>query len=486
MFETYAFSARAPRVRVNRLSLCLAVALASQMSAEAALAAPWAAPPRAAIEHRGVAAKNTPDHPAASPWTVKNCYDHGTDSLRDIIQNQAQSGDTVDLSQLPMLCSATDSKITLTTGEIAIAQNDLTLQGPDPADGTVTVSGGGALRVFDHQGFGTLSVRSLKITDGFYHAAGSAFGGCVKSSGSVYLGTTVVSGCTASSDTANAEGGGVYSTHDITLVNSTLSGNQANAGSGQGKIHGAGLHASGNLTMKYSSISDNVAQTHVGQASGAGAAYVVKTSTIFASTIDNNEASSWSAIASRGSVYIFDSTISENVAADGTYALNTDGDSLTISNSTVAFNHSSVSGGAAVRFQGPLANSPLTLQSSIIADNTAGATNEPADLLLASGHGILSGADNLVMASNVSDPNVITVTTDPKLGQLQFNGGPTRTHMLLPGSPALGKGNENGLPAWMSNDQRGFGYPRTTGAMLSVDMGAVQFDTIFVGSFDSQ
>ena len=78
------------------------------------------------------------------------------------------------------------------------------------------------------------------------------------------------------------------------------------------------------------------------------------------------------------------------------------------------------------------------------------------------------------------------MTTDPKLGPLQFNGGPTRTHALLPGSPAIGFGNANGLLPGMSNDQRGHGYPRTTGPMQTVDIGAFQFDTIFVGGFDLQ
>jgi hypothetical protein len=207
MFENYEVSARVPRVRVNRLSMCLAAVLASQMSAGVALASSSAAVTRGAVEHRRIPAKNIPNHPAASPWTVKNCFDHGTDSLRDVIQNQAQSGDTVDLSQLPVLCGSTDSKITLTTGEIAIMQDDLTLKGPDAAAGTVTVSGGGALRVFDHQGVGTLSITSLKITEGVYHVAGSAYGGCVRSTGSVYFGSAIVNGCTAYSDMAHARGG---------------------------------------------------------------------------------------------------------------------------------------------------------------------------------------------------------------------------------------------------------------------------------------
>jgi hypothetical protein len=40
---------------------------------------------------------------------------------------------------------------------------------------------------------------------------------------------------------------------------------------------------------------------------------------------------------------------------------------------------------------------------------------------------------------------------DPGLGQLDDNGGPTRTHALLPGSPAIGHGHPLGL----KTDQRG-------------------------------
>ena len=92
-----------------------------------------------------------------------------------------------------------------------------------------------------------------------------------------------------------------------------------------------------------------------------------------------------------------------------------------------------------------------------------------------------AGTDNLVIASNVpSPPGVITVTSDPKLGPLQFNGGWTRTHALLPGSPALGMGNDTGS---LTHDQRGVGYPRTSGPNATTDIGAVQFDTIFAHGF---
>ena len=43
--------------------------------------------------------------------------------------------------------------------------------------------------------------------------------------------------------------------------------------------------------------------------------------------------------------------------------------------------------------------------------------------------------------------------TDPMLGPLQDNGGPTWTHALQPGSPAIDAGDNSQCP---STDQRGF------------------------------
>jgi hypothetical protein len=74
---------------------------------------------------------------------------------------------------------------------------------------------------------------------------------------------------------------------------------------------------------------------------------------------------------------------------------------------------------------------------------------------------------------------VITLSADPKLAPLAFNGGWVLTHALLPGSPAIGAGNNNETRMY---DQRGIGYLRTA-LNGSADMGAVEFDTIFVGSF---
>jgi len=59
---------------------------------------------------------------------------------------------------------------------------------------------------------------------------------------------------------------------------------------------------------------------------------------------------------------------------------------------------------------------------------------------------------------NFSGPGDLN-NTDPVLGPLQNNGGPTQTQALLPGSPAIDAGNPNGCTDGNGNllktDQRG-------------------------------
>jgi hypothetical protein len=71
--------------------------------------------------------------------------------------------------------------------------------------------------------------------------------------------------------------------------------------------------------------------------------------------------------------------------------------------------------------------------------------------------------------ANVSGCNIVGDATgnllgvDPLLGPLQNNGGPTLTHALLGGSPAIAAGNPGGCRDQNGNllttDQRGFARP---------------------------
>jgi hypothetical protein len=55
--------------------------------------------------------------------------------------------------------------------------------------------------------------------------------------------------------------------------------------------------------------------------------------------------------------------------------------------------------------------------------------------------------------------------TEPMLGRLQNNGGPTLTHALLPGSPAVNAGDPNFAPP-PSYDQRGAGFDRSANGRI--------------------
>jgi hypothetical protein len=74
--------------------------------------------------------------------------------------------------------------------------------------------------------------------------------------------------------------------------------------------------------------------------------------------------------------------------------------------------------------------------------------------------------------------------TDPLLGPLQDNGGPTPTMALLPGSPAIDAGDNADAPDW---DQRGEGFARVVGILDPdnpvIDIGAyeVQQNALLAG-----
>ncbi len=421
-------------------------------------------------------------HQPHSPqtWIVQNCSDAADNSLRDIIQNpaKAQSGDTVDLSQLPELCAAAHSTISLTTGEITMAQNALKLTGPEPSQGSVTVSAGGVSRVLKHAGMGPVEIRHLTISNGYVHLPNDAYGGCLDAGqgSSLYLYGTTITNCRLVSDSGYAKGGAVRA-GSTSMVQSTISGNKASAPG----IHalGGGMHVN-SLSASYSSISNNVAEGGLSSGSLGGGAYVSAGLTLFTSTIDHNRASYGGGLEVGATSILVNSTLSDNVADLFAAALYLRGGSgLSIWNSTIASNQTNNDTPyGAVLFVGLDPASTLDIRSSIVANNAVGPNQASNDVFVWPGMGVLTGAASLVTMSNVSDPAVIVSAENPKLGPLQSNGGPTWTRLPAPDSPARNIGLDMGNP----HEQRGSHYPRSTGA--STDIGAVQFDTIFGSGFE--
>jgi hypothetical protein len=80
----------------------------------------------------------------------------------------------------------------------------------------------------------------------------------------------------------------------------------------------------------------------------------------------------------------------------------------------------------------------------------------------------MTGLQNGVNGNQVGSADA---PIDPLLGPLQDNGGPTLTHALLSGSPAIDAGNNAYATDW---DQRGPGFPRITDGDPVIDIGAFE------------
>jgi hypothetical protein len=403
---------------------------------------------------------------AAAPVThiVTTCDDTGVaptcDGQDDGTLRKAFScagnGDTIDLSQLRC------SRITLATALVS-GPGDLILRGP--ADATLTLDGDGRSRVLVHEGgaYGTLLIDHLTVANGHYDkpfAVGGGGGGCIFSSGNVALDSSTVTSCYTSAASADALGGAIYAIHAVGLYRSTVSDSKAQS-KGLNPSLGGGIYAD-IVELNQSTVSGNSVTTANTISFGGGIAGNLIDA--FFSTVSGNKADRMAGIDGQR-VFLTDSTVSGNRTPaggriGGVYARQ----NATIIGSTIAGN-SSGSGYAAGLFVAFAAAAEL--DSTIIAGNTAGGVELDAG---SNTVGTIPGRNNLIMAHQPGTtlPSD-TLTDDPLLGLLQDNGGPTQTHALSPGSPAIDHGNDSSGPIF---DQRL--RPRIIGALA--DIGAYEFD----------
>jgi CSLREA domain-containing protein len=265
-----------------------------------------------------------------------------------------------------------------------------------------------------------------------------------------------ISGGRVTGPGGDIRGGGIYNFHaNLTLNNCAVSGNSADSGGG---IENDGTLGppDATLTVNNSTISGNSVGTD-----GFGGGI-------------NNEA-----VGARATLTINDSTISGNSAGGGggienDYFGGGGGATLTVNNSTISGN--SVAAG----FGGGIANlntaATVDLTSTILNTGASGENIFNAGGVVTS-HGYnLSSDDASAFLNQSTDKN----STDPMLGPLLDNGGPTFTHALLPNSPAIDKGkNATATTA----DQRGSGFERTFDKLIANATGG---DGTDIGAFEVQ
>ena len=289
----------------------------------------------------------------------------------------------------------------------------------------------------------------------------------------------------------NSDGGGVFTaTGVVTLTESTLSGNQT---TGDGSAGGGILVNTGTLNLLSSAVVGN--QTEGVSSWGGGIRTYTGDVNLQNSTVSGNstegDGSNGGGIHSyAGDISVVNSTISGNSAIDA------DGGGLWFNRSTVSIINSTITGNSASGEGGGLSifrgdnDEVLTIRNSIIAGNSDNGTapdfeapDNPSINLVVSNSLIGDNTSTTLVAAAVGSPdangNLVGTTSsliDPLLGPLQDNGGPTQTHALLAGSPAIDAGDNalavdaNGDP--LINDQRGSGFDRIFDG--TVDIGALE------------
>jgi hypothetical protein len=168
-----------------------------------------------------------------------------------------------------------------------------------------------------------------------------------------------------------------------------------------------------------------------------------------------------------GSVTLNDVTVAANRVARGHERGNGKADGGAVYN--LAYGNS-IANGLAV-------SAKVTLYNSILSDTNSGLHDLVSNAINGTNTNTASinGSTNLVESNKLYNsriaPHVITVTLDPQLGKLQYNGGLTDTMAINSNSPAHKAGNANvgNVP---STDQRGAGYPRIVNGHL--DLGAFE------------
>ena len=343
--------------------------------------------------------------PPPTEVVVANLNDSGEGSLREALAIIADGG-TITFD--PSLAGGT---LILDSGQL-VADSSATIVGEG-----VTVSGSNASRVLQVAAGVTVSISDMTIADG----AAAPQGGGILNYGTLNLNRVVVrDNAETSLGPANFEfgGGGIYNGADSTL----------------------------NLTD--SAVADNVSNN---QPAGGIYGFFGSTINVTNSTVSGNLSGDVAGgLRTLGDVTIVNSTISGNTSTawHGGAAFLTDG-TISISNSTIAGNNApgGTAGGLMVATFGAPVN--VTIQDNIIADN--GTYNcqieggSAAVLTSLGGNVSTDGSCAAIGSDQIVSPGGAGVDV------LADNGGPTLTHALLAGSPAI----DAAVGTCPATDQRG-------------------------------
>ena len=447
--------------------------------------------------------------------TATNCTDlvPGNCTLRDAAL-AALDGDTINFD-------ASISLITLAGGTVETTA--VNIIGPGASSLTITTTAAaGSYDLFSVEGIGDAVISGLTVTknrikslnDGKFTLDGVTVSGSTGAyGGALYAGNDgelEIIDSTFENNTATTNGGAVYiyNDNDATISGSTFTNNESLADGGAifGEIHynvtivdctitgnsaaddGGGLAFYAKKPDNVLSITDTTIDANDAGDLGGGLKIDAQDPLIVSitnSTVSNNTAQTDAGILfDEGGITatINNSTISANAALYGSGGVYIgSGSSLTVNQSTISANSSagSYTGTDGGGIQLGDNTSVVTLSGSIVSGNSsgvAGAADFGLYSSLASDTASITATNSLIgevdSRITVNGTNNVS-STNPMLGALANNGGPTKTMALLTGSPAIDAG-PNPVATFTGNefDQRGAGYARVVGGL--VDIGAFE------------
>jgi hypothetical protein len=450
-------------------------------------------------------------------FTVSNNSDAGAGSLRQAITDANLAGGgtitfsgvsgTIALeSSLPMLVTNTFilgpgvNELTVSAVWSLTLANELESMLTNALGSTTYIRG---LRLTGKgaivRNFGRLTLNECAVNDGSL--------GAIDNAGSMYLQNCVVAN---NRGNPSRKGAGIYNAGDLSMDDCTVSGNHAMSNEGGGIYNagtmdlsrcliydnlttfgsGSGIYNSGTARLNACTVARNDARD------GSGGSIFNSSGTVILRhcSITNNTSITGGGIWNRGWVEAFGCVFSGNRATysggptPGGAIYNDPKGTVLIENTTISRNSSlhlgggimnhgrlvamnstiasnAASGTGPVRGGGIWNAGTVHSKNSIFAGNTAAQGPDFYGTLFSDGFNLIQNTNDCAIAG-VSTGNLTGV--DPLLGSLQDNGGPTWTHALLSGSPAIENGSNYGAP---STDQRG--VPRPQG--LNVDIGAFEF-----------
>ncbi len=464
--------------------------------------------------------------PAHAGGSVTTCTEAGLDA--------ALSGG----GMVMFNCGGTNSPATI----ILTSQKTITAPTTIDGGSVITFSGGNSTSLFLVNSAVTLTLNAITLTEGLTNGNGGCLyvngtlvtnamtvtnctgAGASSFGGGIYVGSagraTLVNS-RVMSNTTQLYGGGVYNYGTLTLDNSTVISNSAYS-------QGGGIlnYVNSTLTLNSSRVNGNYAPY------GGGIYSISGTLMITNSTISGNSAGRGGGIDNHGSANLIGVTVSGNTSTNGGGGIANDGAGIingallnlnnstlsgnsvtgfaragggiingdvatvTVTNTTISGNSAYYGGGIYNSYIGTLTNVTLsgnngtvgggivqdssysrtiTLTNTIIVRGSMGGNCHSFGMPFASnGYNLSSDGTCATYLNQTGDLN----NTNPNLGPLANNGGPTQTHALLPGSPAIDQipVGTNGCGTSITADQRGAQRPIGP----TCDMGAYEAGYLFL------